>query len=330
MAAAVRADISPIASFPEHFFLENLAVRADGSILVTVLNHKQLWYVPARNGSQPVTPVLVHTFDGFAMGIVETEPDIFYVSTVDQATLERFDMRGWVPGAPVQPTRVLTFDQPAGLNGACLLSRRVILLADSLAGLIWRVDLADDGLSATASVWLQHHTMAPDPDNGLTSPLGPQPGINGIRHAARTNIVYYTSTAQKLFMRVAVDPATHTPVGQPEVVAADITADDFCLDENTAVAYLTTHTDNTIVRVPINAGADGATASVVAGDPFNEQLVGPSSAAWARGRTDCGRIAYVTTDGGHTAIEYHRPGSDEIIRPARVVRVQFDPERPAR
>jgi sugar lactone lactonase YvrE len=330
MATAALADISPIASFPQHFFLENLAVRADGSILVTVLNHKQLWYVPAPNGSQPVTPVLVHTFDGFAMGIVETQPDIFYVSTAGHATLERFDMRGWVPRTPVKSTRVLTFDQPAGLNGACLLSRRVILLADSLAGLIWRVDLADDGLTATASVWLQHHTMAPDPDNGLTSPLGPQPGINGIRYAARTNIVYYTSTAQKLFMRVAVDPATHKPVGQPEVVAADITADDFCLDENTAVAYLTTHTDNTIVRVPINAGADGATASVVAGDPFNEQLVGPSSAAWARGSTDYGRIAYVTTDGGHTAIEYHRPGSDGIIRPARVVRVQFDPERPAR
>ena len=161
-------------------------MRADGSILVTVLNHKQLWYVPAPNGGQPVTPALVHTFDGFAMGIVETEPDIFYVSTVDQATLERFDMRGWVPRAPVKPTRVLTFDQPAGLNGACLIAPRVILLADSLAGLIWRVDLADDGLTATASVWLQHHTMAPDPDNGFTSPLGPQPGINGIR-LRRTN-----------------------------------------------------------------------------------------------------------------------------------------------
>ena len=330
MTTATPAGIGPIASFPPHFFLENLAVRADGSILVTVLNHKQLWYVPAPDGGPPATPVLVHTFDGFAMGIVETEPDIFYVSTIDQATLERFDMRGWIPGAPVQPTRVLTFDRPAGLNGACLLAPRVILLADSLAGLIWRVDLADDGLTATASVWLQHHTMAPDPDNGLTSPLGPQPGINGIRHAARTNIVYYTSTAQKLFMRVAVDPATHKPVGRPEVVAADITADDFCLDENTAVAYLTTHTDNTIVRVPINAGADGATASVVAGDPFNEQLVGPSSAAWARGPADYGHIAYVTTDGGHTAIAYHRPGNDEIIRPARVVRAQFDPERPAR
>jgi hypothetical protein len=323
MATAALANITTVASFPEHFFLENLAVRADGSILVTVLNRKQLWYVPAPDGDQPVTPTLVHTFDHFAMGIVETEPDIFYVSTVNQATLERFDMRGWVPGATVRPTRVLTFDQPAGLNGACLIAPRVILLADSLAGLIWRVDIAEDGLTATASVWLQHRTMAADPDSGFTSPLGPQPGINGIRYAARTNVVYYTSSAQKRFMRVSVDPATHKPVGEPDTVASDVTPDDFCLDENAGVAYLTTHTANTIVRVPLNARADGDATSVVAGDPFTEQLVGPSSAAWARGPADYGRIAYVTTDGGHTAIEYHRPGNDGIVRPARVVRVRL-------
>jgi hypothetical protein len=330
MAPAARANLTTIASFPPHFFLESLAVRADGSILVTVLNRKQLWYVPAPSGGQPVNPTPVHTFDGFAMGIVETEPDIFYVSTVNPTTLQRLDLGGWAPGTPVKPTRVLTFDQPAGLNGACLMGPHIILLADSLAGWVWRVDLADDGLTATASVWLRHHSMAPDPDNGLTSPLGPQPGINGIRFAARTNVVHYTSTGQKLFMRVAVDPGSHTPVGEPEVVAADITADDFCLDENAGVAYLTTHTDNTIVRVPIDAGAEGATTCVVAGAPYNEQLVGPSSAAWARGQADYGHIAYVTTDGGHTAIEYHRPGNDGIIRPAQVVRVQFEPETPAR
>jgi hypothetical protein len=196
--------------------------------------------------------------------------------------------------------------------------------------LIWRVDLAEDGLTATASVWLQHHTMAPDPDNRLTSPMGPQPGINGIRYAARTNVVYYTCSAQRLFMRVAVDPATHMPMGEPDVVAADIANDDFCLDENAGVAYVTTHIDNTIVRVPIEPGADGATRNVVAGDPFTEQLVGPSSAAWARGPADYGRIAYVTTDGGHAAIEYGRAGTDGIIRPARVVRAQFDQDEAAR
>jgi hypothetical protein len=316
------AHLSTIASFPEHFFLENLAVRADGSILVTVLNHKQLWYLPAPNGGQPVTPALVHTFDQFATGIAETEPDIFYVSTAVQASLERFDFRSWVPGTALPPIRVLTFDQPAGLNGSCVIAPGVILLADSLAGVIWRVDLADDGLTATASVWLQDPTMAPNPDNGLTSPLGPQPGINGIRYAARTSVAYYTATARKLFMRVAVDPTTHAAVGEPEVVVADITADDLCLDENAELAYLTTHTDNTIVAVPI--GTQRGIPSVVAGEPFTEQLVGPSSAAWARGPADYGRIAYVTTDGGHTAVEYHRPGTDGIIRPAQVVRVQFD------
>jgi hypothetical protein len=317
--------LTTITTFPEHFFLENLAVRADGSILVTVLNHKQLWYLPAPDRGLPVTSTLVHTFDHLVMGIVETEPDIFYVATVDQATLDRFDLRGWVPGTPVKPTRVLTFDKPAGLNGACLLGPRVILLADSLVGLIWRVDLADDGLTATATVWLQHHSMLPNPDSGFTSPLGPQPGINGIRYAARSNVVYYTCTAQKLFMRVSVDSATFTPLGQPEIVAADIMADDFCLDEDAGVAYLTTHTDNTIVRVPFESGAEGATPSVVAGDPFTEQLVGPSSAAWGRGPADYGRIAYLTTDGGHTAIEFHRPGTDGIIRPAQVLRAQFAP-----
>ena len=183
--------------------------------------------------------------------------------------------------------------------------------------MIWRVDLADDGLTATASVWLRHHTMAADPDSGLTSPLGPQPGINGIRFAARTNAVYYTSSAQKLFMRVAVDPATRTPLGQPEVVAADITADDFCLDENAGVAYLTTHTDNSIVRVPIGSGGEGATTCVVAGSLHRTRRTLKRSLG--RGPGDYGHIAYVTTDGGHTAIAYH-PGQRRNIRPARVLR----------
>src|SRR5258705_2458158 len=142
MATTAPANITTIARVPEHYFLENLAVRADGSILVTVLNHKQLWYVPAPHGSQPVTPALVHTFDGFAMGIVETEPDIFYVSTLHQATLERVDMRGWIPGAPVKPTRVLTFDQPAGLNGSCPLAPPGLPLGDSLGRVVWRGGLA--------------------------------------------------------------------------------------------------------------------------------------------------------------------------------------------
>jgi hypothetical protein len=312
---ATRAKLTTVAFFPEQFFLENIALRRDGSILVTVLNRKELWYIPTPGDDLPVDPILVHTFDDIPMGIVETEPDVFYVSTMGQPTIERVDMRDWKPGEPADTTTILTFDEPAAaLNGSCLIAPRVMLVADSLAGLIWRLDLSGDGMAATAKVWLQHDTMAFDPDN----PLNPQPGVNGVRYAAKTNFLYYTSTTLKLFMRVGVDPATHEPAGEPELVASGTMADDFCIDENAGVAYVTTHRENTIDRVPLQPAADNAPRVIVAGDPFTTQCIGPSSAAWGRGPTDYGRVAYVSTDGGTTS-----PPPDGEVRPAQVLRVEF-------
>jgi hypothetical protein len=40
-----HAHLTVIAEFPKHYFLENLAVRSDGSILVTAFNKKELWCV---------------------------------------------------------------------------------------------------------------------------------------------------------------------------------------------------------------------------------------------------------------------------------------------
>ncbi len=54
--------------------------------------------------------------------------------------------------------------------------------------------------------------MAYDPDSPLVLQ---QPGVNGVRYASRIYYLYYTSTAQKLFMRVPIDPGTHDPAGDP-------------------------------------------------------------------------------------------------------------------
>ena len=52
--------------------------------------------------------------------------------------------------------------------------------------------------------------MAFDPDSDVPPP--PQPGVNGVHYGPRTAAYpHYTSTAQKVFMRVAVDPVTHKP-----------------------------------------------------------------------------------------------------------------------
>jgi len=132
----------------------------------------------------------------------------------------------------------------------------------------------------------------------------------------REDRLYYTSTAQKVFMRVRVDPKTLDPTGPPEFIAAIDNADDFCIDEDAGFAYVTRHRGNTLDRVPL-APRHGSEVRHIAGDPFDPVVVGPSSAYWGREPGDVGKVMYVTTDGGTTA------PPDGIVRNAALVRVEL-------
>jgi hypothetical protein len=325
------AKLTTIANFPEHHMLENLAVRADGSVLVVASPQRQVWYVPNASEGVPVEPILLHTFDDgqLAQCIVEAQPEIFYVATYGHATLHRFDLRNWTPGSPVSPTKVLDFEPPAGPNGGCLIAPGVMLFSDCVEGLIWRADLSNDGLHATARVWLKHDTMAagagkPPVKFSATMEV-PFPGINGLRYGPKTNFVYYTTSSQDLFMRVAVDPATHEPVREPELIADVPSVDDLCLDEDAGFAYIARHPDHIIERVPLERGSSGLGRAIMAGEPFNDKLIGPTSIDWGRGPEDYGRVAYVTTDGGTVQL-----APDGVLRPARLMRIEFAVEDGAR
>ena len=214
LAPLPEVTVTPVAHLPKKYFLENLVVRADGSVLITALLSKELWLVaaPARELCEPV---LLHRFGHLTTGIVEVEPDVFVVSlselyTTHESHLVRIDLNGWTPGTPVNPEIIYTFDERVrALNGSCAFGPSSMLLADCFAGLIWRVDLFDHAHKATADVWVSHDTMWHDPDSEVPPPL--QPGVNGVRYGAKTGYVYYTSTAQKVFMRVRVDSKTLDP-----------------------------------------------------------------------------------------------------------------------
>ncbi len=314
-------NLTPVAYFPEGYFLENLAVRRDGSVLISSLLHKEVWCVPGPDPSLDVAPVLVHTFENIVMGILEVEPEVFIISlsdgyTTHESHLARLDLTDWTPGDPVSPEIIYTFDyRVRALNGSCLLAPGVMLIADCFAGLIWRVDLDSGAGGGRARVWMEHPTMAFDPDSEVAPP--PQPGINGIHYGPKTGYVYYTSTAQQVFMRIPVHADTLEAAGAPEFVAAIDKTDDFCLDEVAGFAYVTRHRGNTLDRVPLAPG-HGSEVRHIVGDPFDPTLVGPSSAAWGRRPEDTGRIAYVTVDGGRTA-----PPPDGIIRQAALLRVEL-------
>jgi hypothetical protein len=316
MPAIPQAQLTVVAEFPNHYFLENLAVRSDGSILVTALNKKELWYVPSPSDDLPVTPVLMHTFDLLTLCVVETDPDVFLIGTSDvygtrESRLYRLDLRAWSPGKRIEPQFVLEFPEPkVGLNGGCLIAPDVLLIAGA-ANLIWRVDLPKNGGEAAARVWLQHDNMKNRP--GEKKPE--QPGVNGVRYAARTHHLYYTSTSQQLMMRVRVDPTSLEPAALPEFIAGGRQWDDFIIDEDAGVAYVTTHRENTIDRVRLEPDGNREGRTVVAGQPFTDVLVGPSSGAWRRGPGDYGRTAYFTTDGGTAQ------SPDGVVRTAKLLRV---------
>ena len=314
-----QAKLTTVACFPAGYFLENLAVRADNSVLVTAMNHGELWFVPAAGATLPVEPVRIHSFAQPTTGIVEVEPDVFYVSTSNAYTshesyLHRLDLRGWSPGEAVRPQMALRFPEAArGLNGSCLIAPGTLLVADCFAGLIWRVEVPAGG-TASARVWLRHDSMGYFP--GKMKPE--QPGVNGVRYAPEAGYLYYTATAKKLFMRVRVDPRTLDPAGEPEIVVAGRMGDDFCIDEDAGVMYLATHRQNTIDRVSMDPGDNSGFTESVAGDPFTDELIGPSSGAWGRGPGEHGRVAYFITDGGTAS-----PPPDGVARPAKLLRVEL-------
>jgi hypothetical protein len=122
---STKAKLTPVAEFPPVYFLENLAIRSDNSILVTAFNQRELWFVPSPDAAVPVKPLKLYTFAIFPTGIVETEPDVFYISTnkgynENESFLERLDLRTWTPGAAVKPEQVFQFpDNVRALNGSC-------------------------------------------------------------------------------------------------------------------------------------------------------------------------------------------------------------------
>ena len=116
-----------VASFPPNYFLENFALRADNSALITALNQKELWYVPPSEATQSVKPILLHTFDQLTLNLVEVELDVFYLTTSNgytdhKSSLDRIDLRKWSAEDPIQPQKVFDFPKEARVHSTAVAS----------------------------------------------------------------------------------------------------------------------------------------------------------------------------------------------------------------
>ncbi|KAF7309045.1 hypothetical protein MKEN_01106100 [Mycena kentingensis (nom. inval.)] len=277
-------------------FFENIAVRADATLLLTSVLSPTLNALDPTQVSGTLVPVATFPNATSLTGIVELphRPGVFAVA----ASVTNSTSRATQPGSVVIWSVDFTQDklkpemqilgalpQAASANGLTVL-RDVVLAADSALGAIWEV--TEDG----GAIVLQDDTMLPN---------APPPalGINGL-HVRGCDLLYATSGRSALF-RVPVSAPRNGRVGlagtRIEKVAdfgAGQAPDDFAVDPegNTWVAV---HPGE-LVFVP----RSGHNASVVVG---NEQgsdasMNQPTSAAFGRGSPEQERTLYVTTGVG--------------------------------
>ncbi|KAL8731898.1 MAG: hypothetical protein Q9181_004149 [Wetmoreana brouardii] len=291
--AAALYPTQQIYQFPNGTFVENLAVRSDGSILVTILSAPELYLI--QPSSTHPNPQLIHRFDGSTsvLGITETAPDSFQVGVTNVSGLAAVPGTSslWTVTFPRRNTAArneakisLTTKLPGVLtpNGLVTLNDHKSLLADSSKGVVFAIDIGTGASNAAIT-------------DALFAPTASFPlGVNGLKLRGRT--LYFTSSAQALFGKVEIDLETGAARGPASVIAHTLPFgagyDDFALSNTGDAAFLANSAGNLIERVDLRSGRQ----SIVAGSVNSTAIASPTSAKFGRfGRED---VLYVTTGGG--------------------------------
>lgn len=293
---------------------ENIAVRANGNLLVTLfLPAAELWQIPP---AAPDGATRVHTFAGATslLGIAETAPDVFVLAAADYSsgtangTSALWEVR--FPSddddddaADATVRRVTGLPDALVANGvAAAPDGSAALVADSQAGLVWRVDTATGAVATAVSV--------PEMASPLGTNTSSRVGINGIKVVVAAAAacdgddddssdggayLYFDNSDAASVYRVPITAAGYADdaAGAAVETVADLRLDgetfidDFTFGPDGAAIWAMTNHNSTVCRVDVRTGESIVVASSLFGDT-----------AGAFGRTDDdAQILYVVTSG---------------------------------
>jgi sugar lactone lactonase YvrE len=247
--AQTQPPSTTLAEFPNGAFLENLIVRADGTVIFTSYFDRTLMSLapggrPKVLARLPAHPVGLSEHGGGFVVSAHGKPFTAQPDFLSTNLVLELDRAGKV---------VRSTPAPDGrfLNGV-LNDGRGFLIADSIAGAIWRYTLGGG-----VQPWLRAQALEPDP---ATTPF--RPGANGLK--LHDGSVYVSNTSRGAISRVRLS-AEGSP-GALEPVASPGPVDDFAFDHR-GVLYGTTHGDQLIalspageVSVVLSDGCDGCTS----------------------------------------------------------------------
>ncbi|KUJ12493.1 uncharacterized protein LY89DRAFT_542018, partial [Mollisia scopiformis] len=288
-----------IHQFPDPTWVENIAIRPNGQILVDLVTTPDMYLLDPHPNS---TATLIHSFssDHAVLGLTETTPDMFHLIasnfTLTPPTIANGTDSIWTvdltsydhktnTGAKIH--QVVLIPESDLLNGLSTLSpeKGLIVAADSFKGVIWLINVN----TGAYSILFQDPALAP------TSPEPSGLSVNGIRvlppsaHNNDTAWIYFDNTAKATFNRVPISLSALKATAAVQQLASNISIDDFALDPERGYAYVAAGAINQVFRIPL----EGGTPEYVFGGLNSTVIPNPTSVAVAGE----GRI-YVTTTGG--------------------------------
>ncbi|KUI68668.1 hypothetical protein VM1G_03657 [Cytospora mali] len=300
-----NSSVHTLYEFPGSTFVENLAVRPNGQILVDVLTAPQLWLVdPTKAGEA----ILVHEFAGAqgVGGIAEYKPDVFAVLAGNVSlTTGQGEVGSWsvwsidlggvditsnasVSANPPKLSKIADLPAAQLPNGMAVISseaKDILIVGDFNIGTIYSVDIE----TGDSAVVMNNTYTAPAAEYGFGSAA-----TDGVQIV--DDMLYFTNLGQGNLYRVALNVLDGTPVGEIETVAQIPSSldqwDDFTFDSEGNV-FVVTGGANTIEKINVHTGK----VTTVAGNLNSTLIAEPTSAKFGRRSNDT-NVLYVTTAGG--------------------------------
>ncbi|KAI3323665.1 hypothetical protein HD806DRAFT_70106 [Xylariaceae sp. AK1471] len=241
--------------FPNATFIENIAVRPNGHILITTFDQAHLFTIDPAAPGYPVITAQVPGKTALT-GTTELTRDKYAVAAgiMDNFAFMNGSSSIWLvdfSSNTKQPSLTLAANIPqaASINGIVTLPKHkhVILAIDSAKGVMYRVNT----VSGEVDVAFEDELLANGNSNstGGGSPTSPPPiGANGVK--IHDGYLYFTQSVQQFFGRIRISDAgdkigdVEKIVSVPEGLRA---YDDFAMTKG-GVSYAVVH-PNAVVEV---------------------------------------------------------------------------------
>lgn len=286
--------------FPKPTWLENIATTRTGNLITGSLGKApaELHLVDPSATSNSINNTLLHSFPvvDSIFGISEYEPDHFAVATGNYSpttgpskgtysvwSVDISHLSNSSQSSTVKVHKIADLESINVINGVAALNEHAILLADSFAGTIVRLDIR----SGKYETVIEHPSTA----------FEPLLGVNGLKvlHATNPPTLYYTNTQLNATFSASIHPKTGKLSGNVTTVAENEAApDDLAVTDDGTVFFA-----RPFAGMLIRAKA-GEKAVVVAGAEGSSVLGGITSVTLGRRYNDR-NIAYVATMGGFNA-----------------------------